>query len=370
MKKALALILALTLIACALAGCNNTDPADSGEPDSSTTPADNNTAPADGDGETDASGDEIDYSYYSAGLDENGYFEGVVAKDIVTLPQYKGVTIPANVTTADPFEVEYLLYSQVLSSYAEELQITDRAVENYDTINIDYTGYVDDVAFDGGSTQGAGTEVTIGVTSYIDDFLEQLIGHMPGETFDIFVTFPESYPNNPDLENKEARFNVTINYIVDYEDVELTDEIAKDFGFDTKEELRARAEEIVINDYRSSFLNDILSSAECENIPESVTTYFTNYIKGYYKGYGMELTDEDMGDFADSIREMSITYLAAQAIAETEGLTVTDADLEAIGITPYLDVYGVPFAKQAALTDKLIPDLIISNGVPEETAEG
>ena len=65
--------------------------------------------------------------------------------------------------------------------------------------------------FEGGSTNGAGTEVTIGVTSYIDNFLEQLIGHKPGETFDIKVTFPDPYERNSELSGKDAVFTVTIN---------------------------------------------------------------------------------------------------------------------------------------------------------------
>ena len=89
---------------------------------------------------------------------------------------------------------------------------TSLVVADGDTVNIDYTGYVDDVAFDGGSTDGAGTSLTIGSGRYIDDFEEQLIGHYVGETVTVNVTFPEDY-SSQELRGKEARFEVTINGI-------------------------------------------------------------------------------------------------------------------------------------------------------------
>lgn len=89
---------------------------------------------------------------------------------------------------------------------------TSLVVADGDTVNIDYTGYVDDVPFDGGSTNRAGTNLTIGSGRYIDDFEEQLIGHHVGETVTVNVTFPEDY-SSEELQGKDARFEVTINGI-------------------------------------------------------------------------------------------------------------------------------------------------------------
>ena len=86
-------------------------------------------------------------------------------------------------------------------------------VEDGDTVNIDYVGSVDGVEFDGGNTQGMGTDLVIGSGSYIDDFEEQLIGAHPGDEVDVYVTFPDPYQNNTDLSGKEALFEVTINGI-------------------------------------------------------------------------------------------------------------------------------------------------------------
>lgn len=85
-------------------------------------------------------------------------------------------------------------------------------VADQDTVNIDYVGTVDGVEFEGGSTDGAGTDLVIGSGSYIDDFEEQLIGTHPGDEVQVEVTFPEDY-SNQDLAGKDAVFAVTINGI-------------------------------------------------------------------------------------------------------------------------------------------------------------
>ena len=89
---------------------------------------------------------------------------------------------------------------------------TSLVVEDGDTVNIDYIGYIDGVAFEGGNTQGYGADLTIGSGSYIDDFEEQLIGHNVGDNVQVKVTFPEDYGKD-ELNGKEAVFDVTINGI-------------------------------------------------------------------------------------------------------------------------------------------------------------
>lgn len=95
---------------------------------------------------------------------------------------------------------------------SDYLTDTSLTIENGDTVNIDYTGSIDGTEFDGGSTNGTGTELVIGSGSYIDDFEEQLIGHHPGETVDVTVTFPQDYGQET-LNGKDALFQVTINGI-------------------------------------------------------------------------------------------------------------------------------------------------------------
>ena len=158
--------LALAMIA-ALAGCGSTSGTSGSASTSGSSASTSEDVP-----ET----VEIDFSKY---IDENGFWKDIRALDYVTLPQYKGVEIPAE--EIEPTEEELQSNREsLLSQWASYNQITDRAVEDGDTVNIDYVGSVDGVEFTGGNTNGAGTTVTIGVTSYIDDFLEQLIGHKPG----------------------------------------------------------------------------------------------------------------------------------------------------------------------------------------------
>ena len=87
------------------------------------------------------------------------------------------------------------------------------AAQNGDTVNIDYTGYLDGTAFKGGSTNGSGADLELGSGTYIDGFEDGIVGHTVGETFDLNLTFPETYPNNPDLAGKEVVFTVTLNGI-------------------------------------------------------------------------------------------------------------------------------------------------------------
>jgi len=100
-----------------------------------------------------------------------------------------------------------------VESVATEL-VTDKTlkVKNGDTVNIDYVGSVDGVEFEGGSTGGNGTDLTIGSGMYIDDFEEQLIGSHPGDKVEVVVTFPEEY-GNEELKGKEAVFKVVVNGI-------------------------------------------------------------------------------------------------------------------------------------------------------------
>lgn len=95
------------------------------------------------------------------------------------------------------------------TSYSTDSSLT---VEDGDTVNLDYVGSIDGVEFDGGNTQGNGTDLTIGSGRYIDDFEEQLIGAHPGDEVEVTVTFPDDY-GNEELNGKEAVFDVTVNGI-------------------------------------------------------------------------------------------------------------------------------------------------------------
>ena len=316
---------------------------------------------------------------YSDGLDDNGYFKEVKAASLVTLPEYKGIEYDADLLIAYEEEVQTQL-DGVLANYSTYERITDRAVEDGDTVNIDYVGSVDGVEFEGGNTQGGGTDVTIGVTSYIDDFLEQLIGHKPGDTFDVNVTFPTPYENNPDLAGKDAVFKTTINYIQgDVIKAELTSDIAANYGFESPEALIQNIEEWVVEKQKFEFFSGILEQATATEIPQSVLDYVINYDLSQYEYYaqvysmtvddiitqllGYESKQAYIDDNMENYRANATQYLAAQAIAELEGLTVSDKELEEAGYTStQFEQYGKPYIKQYMLFQTVIPDFIINNG--------
>ena len=103
--------------------------------------------------------------------------------------------------------------SSASTSASASLQTdTSLTIEDGDTVNIDYVGSIDGVEFQGGNTNGSGADLVIGSHTYIDDFEEQLIGHHPGASVDVTVTFPEDYGKD-ELNGKEALFKVTINGI-------------------------------------------------------------------------------------------------------------------------------------------------------------
>ncbi|MCD8021861.1 MAG: FKBP-type peptidyl-prolyl cis-trans isomerase [Lachnospiraceae bacterium] len=136
---------------------------------------------------------------------------GIPAALIAILVIYLIVSIvqPFGNSTEDETEETTTEEVTETASYSTDTSLT---VEDGDTVNIDYVGSIDGVEFSGGSTDGNGTDLTIGSGAYIDDFEEQLIGYHPGDTVDVYVTFPEDYGVD-ELNGQEALFEVTINGI-------------------------------------------------------------------------------------------------------------------------------------------------------------
>ena len=380
MKKFLSIILVLALVLCVLSSCGNEaggDGADTGGSETAPVPV-----------ASDSEGGEADEFDYSAALEDNGYFKGVRALDYVTLPQYDPMVIPADVHAVSDEDIDAQIES-VLSSYAEKEHILDRAVENGDTVNITYVGKVDGVAFEGGSTGENGTEVTIGVTNYIDDFLEQVIGHMPGDNFDIEVTFPDNYDSRPESESlngKDAVFNTTVNYIVGESIVpELTDEFVETnlktyYGASTVEEFRkAIADEIRSEAIIKYIEQHIVDDAVFSELPEAVYKYsedsMIDYYNSYAQYYGMTLDDfivnvvkeESLEAFLEKSRESNENQakfmLAIQAVCEDcDKITVDDdllteyfeKNMGTSDFSSYIEQYGKGYISMVVMTDTVM----------------
>ena len=322
---------------------------------------------------------------YSAYLNDDGTLKGVDSAALVTLPQYKGVTVPTEEYTITDDELNTKINS-ILDQYATYDQITDRAIADGDVVNIDYVGSVDGEEFSGGNTNGNGTLVTAGSDAYIDDFLTQIIGHTPGETFNVEVTFPDPYENNPDLAGKDAVFVTTINYIQGDKHVpELTDEFVSqtaalaDYGTaqGMKDTIRTSMENKKADNY---VLQKVLDECQFSEFPANLVDQLVNASMAQFEsqasayGLDMETARSMMGyDSEDAQREAMTaaaqeqlkTIVMLEAIAKAEGLTVdedalTDYFSSEVGTSDYSafqTYYGRGYLCQAALlfnTEKLV----------------
>ena len=148
------------------------------------------------------------------------YTAEVDLKPEVELGTYKGIEIEAIDTVVSGEDVDNEI-DRVRKQNARKVDITDRAAQDGDITNIDFEGFVDEVAFEGG--KGEGYDLTLGSKSFIPGFEDQIIGHSIGDEFDVNVTFPEDY-HSEDLKGKAAVFKCKLNSIKENQLPELDDE--------------------------------------------------------------------------------------------------------------------------------------------------
>ena len=313
---------------------------------------------------------------YSAGLDENGYWSGVKALDHVKLPE-DAAAIPVPKAEVQPTSEEIQAeIDNLLRMNAATTQVTNRAAANGDTVNIDYTGTVDGVAFNGGAA--AGYDLTLGSGSFIDGFEDQVVGHTPGETFDVKVTFPDGYGDTTDAEgntmtlsNQKAVFSITLNYISETVLPTLNDEwVDASFGatddIHTVADLEALCSELLtdanIKDYVMDYL---MKNSEFKALPEVITDYQVNQCLNYYNtmakyyGYGLEdfvketagyeNADALLASMDANLERYSQEALLYQAVAESLSIAPTQEQLDRYA--SYNEVYGENYCRMVALMD-------------------
>lgn len=359
-KTLLCVLLAIAAAVCILAACftltKKQNPS-SGSSAASTAPTQSEYGTV----------DSFDYQNftYSDGLDANGYRTGITAQDYVTLPD-NVAALPikkADVTPSDS-DVQARIDS-LLSQYSTTQAVTDRAAQNGDVVNIDYSGTVDGVAFNGGTYQGY--DLTLGSGSFITGFEDQIVGHNTGDTFDVTVTFPDGYGDSTDAEGntitlsgKEAVFSVTLNSISESVTPELTDEwVDSNFGISddlhTVGQLRSYFNDaLYATNYENAIVDYLMSNSTFKELPSEITSYyirmFLNYYNQYATAYGMDLnafaqtqgyTDADaMLAASDAYFEhLAKQDLILQAVAETKSLAPTQEELDDANST-YADTYG------------------------------
>lgn len=321
--------------------------------------------------------DSFDYQNftYSDGLDANGYRTGITAQDYVTLPD-NVAALPikkADVTPSDS-DVQARIDS-LLSQYSTTQAVTDRAAQNGDVVNIDYSGTVDGVAFNGGTYQGY--DLTLGSGSFITGFEDQIVGHNTGDNFDVTVTFPDGYDastdsdgNTVELSGKEAVFRVTVNSISEPVTPELTDEwVDSTFGTSddvhTVEELKAFFSRALYDqNLEDAIMDALLDTADFKDVPKQISDYYICMFLNYYSQlatyYSSDLnTLAQAQGYTDAnamlgASDTVITHLAKQdllyqAIAETQGIQPTQEQLDAAAASYSGSSYGDNFVHQTAL---------------------
>lgn len=273
---------------------------------------------------------------------------------IEKLADYKGLEYTKQDVSATDAEVEEKVKS-FLEAYPEK--ITDRAVQKGDTVNIDFEGKKDGVAFDGGTAKGF--DLTIGSNSFIPGFEDGLIGKKPGETVDLNLKFPDDYKNSEELKGAKVVFTVKVNYIVGKAPTELTDELVKantefktaaEYKDDARKKIETRKNDEAKETAQRELLEKVVTTSAIKSVPKVAEEKYYNQVIDYWNNvatqYGMELkdlitnqfkiTEEEFEAEVKKQAELSARILVVvRAIAEAEKLEVSDDEYKAALNTYY-----------------------------------
>ncbi len=282
-------------------------------------------------------------------VDENGFtFKAkVTVKPEVEVSDYKGIKADKEVkkVTEDDINAEI---DTLRNRNGRIINVEDRAAQNGDNTIIDYEGFVDGVAFDGG--KGEKQPLVLGSGQFIPGFEEQIVGKNIGDEFDVNVTFPEEY-HAPELAGKAAVFKCKLHEIKVRELPEVDDEFIKDvtefdsldeFKKDAEKKLAERNENAATAEVEDKLIDAVIANMKAE-IPEVM---FENSVDDMVRDFssrlesqGMKLelylqyTDMDMDAFRKTFREQAERQvkirLALEKIAKLENLTASEEDIEA-----------------------------------------
>lgn len=275
------------------------------------------------------------------------YLKDIKASDYVTLGNYIGIEASAAEPVVDDGMVDsYFAYYILPQIPADE--VTGRAVEKGDTVTIDFVGYLDGEAFEGGT--GENYELTIGSHQFIEGFEEGLIGVNAGEEVALDLTFPDPYESNPALSGAPVVFEVTVKSI-GKKDIDTYVQTLGIEGCSTEQELKDYLREVfydnAVQNYNdtieSTLTNTIMSNCTFKEPPAKMVERYAgemeNAMSAQAQVYGMTLAAYmqyyyGMGE--DAYKEQFKTeaqtevqqYIMYQAIADIEGLNPTDEQFQ------------------------------------------
>lgn len=265
-------------------------------------------------------------------------------KPDVTIEKYTGIKIEKFEYTVTDADVDKEIDS-TRERFAESVDVTDRAAQNGDTVNIDFEGKMDGVAFDGGSAQGY--DLTLGAGQFIAGFEEQVVGMNVGETKDVNVTFPEDYQAE-NLKGKPAVFTVTVHKITGKVLPELNEEFAKKVGSDSVDAYRAKVRERLekaaasrsLNETENSIITEIAKGASAE-IPDAMIEKQEEYsmqrmeyslmyqgikLDDYLK-YVNQTRDEYKKHFEEEARRTVLHQLIVEKLIKELNIEATEAEI-------------------------------------------
>lgn len=270
----------------------------------------------------------------------------VALRPEIKLGQYKGVEIekiPVEVTEDDV--MAEILQAQKKNS--RSIPVDDRAAQMDDEVTINFEGFVDDVAFEGG--KGENYNLKLGSHSFIDTFEDQIVGKNIGDKFDVNVTFPETY-HVDDLAGKPAVFKVELLGIKTIELPELDDDFAgevsefetfAEYKEDVKKTLETKKEKENLRQKQSKIVEKIADSSEMD-IPEAMVKYnqeriFDEFAQNMmYQGLQMEqylkMVNTTKEEMIEKVKPEALvrikSSLVLDAVVKAEGIVATDEDVE------------------------------------------
>ena len=299
-------------------------------------------------------------------------------KPEATIDGYKGIAVEKKVDAVSDADVDAEV-ENARKRNARTVEVTDRAAAMGDIANINYEGFVDGVAFDGG--KGEGHDLTLGSGAFIPGFEEQIAGKAIGEEFEVNVTFPTEY-HASELAGKAAIFKTKLNSLKVEELPALDDEFAKDVSeFDTLDEYKAdikakmekrnesKAEAAVENALAEALMEklvceipEVMFEAETENFVRDYDTRLRQSgldMATYFKYTGMTL-DGLRAEMRPQAERQVKVRLALETIAKVEALTVADEEIEA-EYNRISEAYNVPADQVKAMiaAEDIKADLLV-----------
>ena len=292
----------------------------------------------------------------------------VAVKPEVTLGEYKGLEVPKADLEVTDEEIEAELKKEQEKN-ARTIHVEDRAAQEGDKVTIDFEGFVDGVAFEGGA--GKDYPLTLGSKTFIPGFEEQLVGVALEQPVDVNVTFPEDYQAE-ELKGKEAVFKCVIHKIEAKELPELDDDFAKDVSeFDTLEEykkeikdnIEKRKADAAKTEKENAVVDKAIENAQMD-IPEAmVKTQINQMIDDFARRIQSQgLTMEQYMQFTGSTRETMQEQMRPQAmkriqsrlvlekVAEVENIQISDEKLDE-ELTKMAEMYKMELDKFKELVD-------------------